>query len=403
MMVPRQADPPEPRTLKIVFLNTLHEPHDKRVYQKIGVSLARAGHEVWSVAPVPAPGTHAPLPEPGEPDGNGIRFLLTPPAATKWRRFLALFRLVREGMRLGADAWCAPEPESWVAALALKALRGGRVVLDMHEHIPTEFAKFFPAPVQGFMTWLTVRFMRLFARYTDLIILTRESFETPWEGLPTPRVTIINTNPLQPPCADIPAALSERFAGRPVLIHQGVFGDVRGSWKLLEAMKLLIRRIPEVRCVVLGQYVYGDGAAYRRAVEEAGLAENLLLLPTVPYEAVPAHIAVAAAGLVLFQPGPVNHTLAMPHKLFDYMREGKPVIAPAFAVEVRRIVEEADCGLLVDVTDPAAIADAAHRLLTDPAEAARLGTNGRRIVEEKYNWGQEEKVLLDAFRRLEGR
>jgi len=178
---------------------------------------------------------------------------------------------------------------------------------------------------------------------------------------------------------------------------------VRGSWKLLEAVKLLVRRIPEVRCVVLGQYVYGDEAAYRRAVEEAGLAENLLLLPTVPYEAVPAHIAVATAGLVLFQPGPVNHTLAMPHKLFDYMREGKPVITPAFAVEVRRIVEEADCGLLVDVTDPAAIADAAHRLLTDPAEAARLGANGRRIVEEKYNWGREETILLDAFRSLEGR
>jgi len=93
----------------------------------------------------------------------------------------------------------------------------------------------------------------------------------------------------------------------------------------------------------------------------------------------------------------------MPHKLFDYMREGKPVIAPDFAVEVRRIVEEADCGLLVDVTDPAAIADAAHRLLTDSAEAARLGANGRRIVEEKYNWGREETILLDAFRSLEGR
>ena len=39
----------------------------------------------------------------------------------------------------------------------------------------------------------------------------------------------------------------------------------------------------------------------------------------------------------------------------------------------------------------------------DPAEAARLGANGRRIVEEKYNWGREETVLLDAFRLLGGR
>jgi len=105
-------------------------------------------------------------------------------------------------------------------------------------------------------------------------------------------------------------------------------------------------------------------------------------------------------GLILFQPGPINHTLAMPHKLFDYMREAKPVIVPGFSLEVERIVRESECGLLVDVTIPQAIADAALKLLRDPVLATRLGANGRRAVEEKYNWQAEEKVLLEAFTRL---
>lgn len=42
----------------------------------------------------------------------------------------------------------------------------------------------------------------------------------------------------------------------------------------------------------------------------------------------------------------------MPHKLFDYMREAKPVIAPDFAIEVARIVDDAGCGVLVEVTEP---------------------------------------------------
>jgi glycosyltransferase involved in cell wall biosynthesis len=79
------------------------------------------------------------------------------------------------------------------------------------------------------------------------------------------------------------------------------------------------------------------------------------------------------------------------------------VVVPDFTVEVGRIVREADCGILVDVTRPEAIASAIRRLLADPQEAARLGRNGRRLVEEKYNWQHEEKVLLDAFAALETR
>ncbi|HNT89084.1 MAG TPA: glycosyltransferase, partial [Candidatus Hydrogenedentes bacterium] len=170
--------------------------------------------------------------------------------------------------------------------------------------------------------------------------------------------------------------------------------------QLLDAMKRIAREVPDIKCVLLGGYVYGSLDDYRGAIREAGLDAHFDILGVVPYEAVPAHIAVSRVGLILFQPGLVNHTLAMPHKLFDYLREGKPVVAPDFAVEVARIVREADAGLLVDVTRPEAIADAVLRLLRDPAEAARLGGNGRRIVETKYNWEREEARLRDVFTAL---
>lgn len=378
--------------MKICLLNVLHEAYDKRVFQKVARSLVGAGHEVYSICP-----SREALPE----EAEGVRFRRIPMAQSKRGRLVSLWRLFRLGREVRADVYVAPEPESWVAALLIKLARGGKVVLDMHEHIPTEFAKFFPGPLQAFMAWLTVRFMRLFARYTDLIILTRESFEPEWSGLSVPRVVVINTNHVQPACDEVPEELKARYGNRPTVIHQGQFGDVRGSYRLLEAMQLLVREEPELRCIVLGDYVYGDEAEYRRAIQKAGLEEHLLLLGTVPYDAVPAFIAVSRVGLILFQPGPRNHTLAMPHKLFDYMRERKPVVAPDFAVEVKRIVEEADAGLLVDVTDPRAIAEALLTLLRDEAEARRLGENGRRIVETKYNWQADEAKLLEAFARLE--
>lgn len=376
--------------MKICMLNVLHAHDDKRVFQKIARSLVQAGHEIVSIVPGPAPR-----------EAQGIRFLAYPVAHSKMQRFLAIFRLVQLGRAERAGVYYAPESESWVAALIIKALTGARVVFDEHEHVPTELSKFFPRVSRPVIEWLTVRFMRLFARYTDLIILTRESFRDQWHGLRTPLVTIINTNHLQPVCAEIPAELQARFAGRPTVIHQGIFGDIRGSWQLLGAVKLLAQEMPDIRCIVLGPYVYGSEDDYRAAIVEAGLEDHLLLLGTVPYEEVPAYIALAQAGLILFQPGPLNHTLAMPHKLFDYMREARPTVAPAFALEVRHIIQESDCGLLIDVTQPRAIADAILSLLRNPAEAQRLGENGRSAVEERYNWQREERILLDAFAALE--
>jgi glycosyltransferase involved in cell wall biosynthesis len=375
----------------VCLLQTLHAHDDKRMFHKLGRSLATAGYEIVSVVP-----DTGDVPR----ERDGIHFVTIPRAEGLLLRALVLPALLRAALASRADIHVAPEPESWAVALLAKALRGGKCVFDMHEHVPTEFAKFFPGRLQSTVERITVLGMRLFARYTDLIIRTRDSFEAPWAGLAVPRITVINTNHLQPACSRIPESLSAAYANRPTIIHQGIFGDVRGSYQLLDSLKILVKEFPDLRCIVLGEYVYGSLEDYRRAIHEAGLTEHLHLLGKVPFEEVPAHIAVSRVGLILFQPGPLNHTLAMPHKLFDYMREGKPAVVPDFAVEVAHIVRETDCGILVDVTNPAAIAEAVARLLRDPNEAARLGSNGRAAVETKYNWQAEERILLEAFGAL---
>lgn len=377
--------------MKICILNVLHGPFDKRMYHKVGRSLMKAGHLVVSICPA------------GEYDKDvrdNIYFRYYPPARTLFQRFRAVFTLIRLGRREEADCYVAPEPESWVAALVIAWISGGRVVFDMHEHVPTEFAKFFPAPLQPAMTSLTRVIMRFFARYTDHILLTRESFEPAWEGLAVPRSVVINANHLQPQCTEIPASVRTLYGEGPVVLHQGIFGDIRGSWELLDAMKIVARKVPGVRCVILGDYVYGDLGTYQQAIADAGLTDTFVFVDTVPYEAVPAYVAAAQVGVILFQPGLVNHTFAMPHKLFDYMREARPVVAPDFAVEVGHIVDDAECGVLVEVTDPKAIAKALVKLLKHPDLAARLGENGRRAVEDRYNWEREEVKLLAAFDAL---
>ncbi len=377
---------------RITMLNVLHEPFDKRMYHKLAKSLVSAGYDVTYISPNK---------EKVHPRSDfGIVFIVYPYKKGWINRILSIFRLIKLGYSVTTDIYIAPEPESWFSALVLKLLKGGKVVFDMHEHNPNKMAQFFPHFLHKPVEWLTTKVMRLMARFTDLIILTRNSFEDLWKGISTPRITIINTNHLQPVCAEVPEELARKYASKNTIIHQGVFGTIRGSYQLLEAIDIAIKKIPDLCCIILGEYVYGSEEEYRKAIKERGLEEHIHLLGVVPFEEVPKYIRVSKIGLIVFQPGFLNHVLAMPHKLFDYMREEVPVIVPDFAVEVVKIVRECNCGLCVDVSNPNAIADAIVYLLTHPEKAIEMGKNGRRAVETKYNWEKEESLLLEGIKGI---
>ena len=61
------------------------------------------------------------------------------------------------------------------------------------------------------------------------------------------------------------------------------------------------------------------------------------------------------------------------------MEQGLPIIATPVG-GVPRIVQDGENGLLIDVDDPAQLAEAILRLKRDPALRAQLGTTGRQIA-----------------------
>ena len=103
------------------------------------------------------------------------------------------------------------------------------------------------------------------------------------------------------------------------------------------------------------------------------------------------------------QPTTLNHRLTTPNKLFEAMAAGVPVVAsdlPGMA----DIVRETGCGLLVDPTDPAAIAAALSAILDAPAdERAAYGERGLAAAHETYNWESQMALLLAEYSRLTGK
>jgi glycosyltransferase involved in cell wall biosynthesis len=94
-----------------------------------------------------------------------------------------------------------------------------------------------------------------------------------------------------------------------------------------------------------------------------------------------------------------NYKDALPVKMFEYMAAGLPVIASDFPLW-KKILEENECGITVNPLSPDAIAKAIQYFGSHPSEAKRMGLNGRKAVETKFNWAIEKQKLFHLYNQL---
>lgn len=78
------------------------------------------------------------------------------------------------------------------------------------------------------------------------------------------------------------------------------------------------------------------------------------------------------------------------------MGAGIPVIASDFPLW-RKIISQADCGILVNPLDAVSIARAIDYFIVNPGEAKRMGKNGRKAIDKLYNWEGQEKKLISIY------
>ncbi len=182
-------------------------------------------------------------------------------------------------------------------------------------------------------------------------------------------------------------------AGAPLVLHQGAPAPARGCEVLVEALAAL----PSVRLAFLGDPEPGYAAGLRRLIAERGLSERVTLLPSVALEDLLAHTAEADVGVTLLQDTCLNHRLALPNKLFEYIAAGVPVVA-ADLPETRRLVERHGVGWCVPSADPAALAETLRLALhgpRDPALHERLAQ-----AAEELSWTHEQEPLLKLYARV---
>ncbi len=157
----------------------------------------------------------------------------------------------------------------------------------------------------------------------------------------------------------------------------------------LRAFALLRHRLPCARLTLAGSGP--EELALRRLAGELGLADAVVFTGRIENARMPALLAQAD---LLLNPSTVDN---MPISILEAFASGMPVVSTD-AGGIPDLVNDGVEGLLVPVGDPAAMAAAALRVLTDPALAARLRAAGLDAAQQ-YAWPHVRGQWLAVYRR----
>jgi len=381
-----QGGADELRIMRICMLTTTHPPRDGRIFEKEAKSLAKE-HGVMILAPSEAGCV-------GE-DGD-VRFVTVRKPASNLLHPLTLLRVLRAGLGAECDVIHCHEPDALLVALLLKAVKGRKVVYDIHEHWPSEIPFDLGVPnttvLARVLEPLLFRGEVLLARFADARIAVSESVAERFGRNGTKPVIVSNYS-----IADRVPLTPRTKSNRNVVYMAGNMQLFHGIRECIQAMSQVAAAFPDVSLTLVGNVREDIGAIAAKTDPRP----EITMTGYLPYREMYETLCEGSIGLLVFQPDYYNAFIGLPNKLFDYMLCGLPVVASDFP-EIRKVVGDAGCGVLVDPTDPDAIAEAIVYLFEHSDEARRMGENGRKAVLDRYNWGEMEKRLLQTYRAIEG-
>lgn len=165
-----------------------------------------------------------------------------------------------------------------------------------------------------------------------------------------------------------------------IVSFAGTLGYFQDMDVILEAADVL-RDDKSIRFLIVGDGIKKEPLI--RAARNRRL-ENITFLPMQP-----KHVylqVLAASDLSLVTLTPKLLTPVVPSKLLNIMAAGRPVVAAVpDTSDARRIINEANCGVVVPAGDGRALATAIASIKAQPETADRMGTAGRRYIEAHFS------------------
>ncbi len=185
---------------------------------------------------------------------------------------------------------------------------------------------------------------------------------------------------------ELPPELSDKF----IASYVGTHGMAHHLETLLDAAERLRERTDIVFLMV------GDGAEKARLqkIKQEKNLTNVIMLDQLPKAKMPAIWTITDASLVLLKRSDLFKTV-IPSKIFESMAMSKPIILGVEG-EVSDLVNQGNCGLVIEPENSELLANAVTRLADNSELKNQLGINGSEFVKTRFN----RRTLARSFENM---
>ena len=274
--------------------------------------------------------------------------------------------------------------DSWSAGIAAKFAGRTKVIRTRHLSIPVKKGLVSKYP---------------FLNLPDAVVTTGEALrERLIEEVGIPPMDIVSI----PTGIDLSRFDPEKADGSRFRAEIGIPGDaplvgsvgmlrvMKGHKYLIDAVAQAAKTISDIRLVIVGDTAFASDIKEQLAAQTAdlGMKDRIIMLgyrEDIPDILAELDLFVLASIRSEGVPQVINQAMAMK----------KPVVATDVG-SVREQAINGETGFLVEPADSDQIAKAIITLIGDPERASRMGENGRKLVEEKFNL----ESMLDATESL---
>jgi len=165
----------------------------------------------------------------------------------------------------------------------------------------------------------------------------------------------------------------------------------RGIEFLIKAVEIIKEKVPEVKLYIAGtpskesEQYYGD---LKNRYESSWIS----FFDDISYSVNINQFISKCYLMVIPNPDHIYFQTTLHLKLFDSLACGRPVVSTN-CKETAKILNSHHCGLVSDFTEQD-FAEKITQLLINRKEALVMGRNGRRIVEDIYNWDNMARKII---------
>ncbi len=295
-------------------------------------------------------------------------------------------------------------------ALSLKNKMNLVVIVDFHENYPEAIRTWFQwktnlvSRLKNYLFLNPNRWARFEAetiRRADRIIAVVEEMKARLilEHRADPEKIVVVTNTEEKSFAQqsLNPAVYASLPGKFTVTYSGGIGPHRGVDVAIQAMQFLTD-VPGIQLAIVGSAGRSVMKRLQRLINALGLRQ-VHFLGYQPFHSFYSFMHYADVNIIPHQSnGHTDNTV--PHKLFQGMMAGKPLLVSSSA-PLKRLVEKYDSGLVFRAGDASDCANKIRTLYQDATLRGRLGANGRKAtLEGSLTWETTQKELISVYENL---